>query len=81
MIQKRRKKLSEKEQFKESIYKMASWLAADTGCSFSVALGCYLGVENPTYGWEDNLSEEEFEALFDRLLDSPIEPGSDDMPF
>ena len=47
------------------IYDVARGLAADTGISFSEALGYTLGVHDVFYGWENDLTPEEFQKLFE----------------
>jgi len=53
----------EQEQF---IYGLAKDLSQDTGISYSEALGYVLGIKNPTYGWENDLTDEEFQALLNQ---------------
>jgi hypothetical protein len=66
----------------EELYRVAGELAADAGISFSEALGFVLGVKNPTYGWENEISQEEFQALLnqDERDDHNTEIDSD-LPF
>lgn len=49
----------------EQIFQAARDLAADIGISYSEALGFTLDIKDVTYGWEDDYSEEEFQALID----------------
>ena len=62
----------------EELYRVAR----DAGISFSEALGFVLGVKNPTYGWENEISQEEFQALLnqDERDDHNTEIDSD-LPF
>lgn len=75
---KKEKPLTHEEEF----YRVARELAADAGISFSEALGFVLGVKNPTYGWENEISQEEFQALLnqDERDDHNTEIDSD-LPF
>ena len=61
----------------EMVYQAASDLAADIGMSYSEALGFFLGIENPYYGWEKELSEEEFQELINNHLDTNNEVNDD----
>ena len=65
----------------ELVYQTAEELAADMGISFSEALGFTLGIENPTYGWEENLSEEELEELINNSCcsESEVDEESDSL--
>ena len=80
------RKLSKKKEkpltHEEELYRVARELAADAGISFSEALGFVLGVKNPTYGWENEISQEEFQALLnqDERDDHNTEIDSD-LPF
>ena len=42
---------------------------ADIGISYSEALGFTLGIKDVTYGWEDDYTEEEFQALIDHAVE------------
>lgn len=78
-----RKKLKEpKLTHEEMVYEAARNLAEDIGISFSEALGFTLGIENPTYGWEHELSEEEFRELINNPHNpSEIKDYNEDLPF
>ena len=52
----------------EQIYQAARDLAAEIGISYSEALGFTLGIKDVTYGWEDDYTEEEFQALIDHAV-------------
>lgn len=62
----------------EMVYDAANYLVEDVGMSFSEALGHVLGVPDPTYGWEWNLSEEELHALIEESFkdERPIDPDA-----
>lgn len=62
----------------EIVYQTARELSADTGISYSEALGYTLGIENPYHGWENDLSDEEFQALIDNPYDIYEEDDFDD---
>ena len=49
----------------EQMFQAARDLAAEIGISYSEALGFTLGIKDVTYGWEDDYTEEEFQALID----------------
>ena len=49
----------------EQIFQAARDLAADIGISYSEALGVNLGIKDVTYRWEDDYTQEEFQALID----------------
>lgn len=78
-----RKKLKEPKLTREEmVYEAARTLAEDIGISFSEALGFTLGIENPTYGWENELSEEEFQELINNLHNpTEIKDYNEDLPF
>ena len=63
----------------EMIYAAADDLAGVMGISYSEALGVTLGVKNPTYGWENEISEAEFQDLIRKTLNQY--DWSDDLPF
>lgn len=63
-------KVETKQTSEELVYQTAEKLAADMGISFSEALGFTLGIENPTYGWEEDLSEEELQELINNSCGS-----------
>lgn len=66
----------------EELCQVAGELAADTGISFSEALGFVLGVKNPTYGWENEISPEDFQALFNQdKRDDPCGESDSNLPF
>ncbi len=52
----------------EQIFQAARDLAAEIGISYSEALGFTLGIKDVTYGWEDDYTEEEFQALIDHAV-------------
>ena len=41
---------------------------AEIGISYSEALGFTLGIKDVTYGWEEDYTEEEFQALIDHAV-------------
>ena len=49
----------------EQVFQAARDLAAEIGISYSEALGFTLGIKDVTYGWEDDYTEEECQALMD----------------
>ena len=51
----------------EQIFQAARDLAAEIGISYSEALGFTLGIKDVTYGWEEDYTEEEFQALIDLI--------------
>ena len=53
----------------ELIFQAARDLAADIGISYSEALGFTFGIKDVTYGWEDDYTEEEFQALIDHAVE------------
>lgn len=63
-------KVETNQTSEELVYQTAEKLAADMGISFSEALGFTLGIENPTYGWEEDLSEEELQELINNSCGS-----------
>lgn len=75
---------SKKFSQRKCVFDSAQWLSESVGISFSEALGYVLGVKDVYYGWELNLSEEEFQALIDNS-DAPIDNGTnidaEDFPF
>ena len=73
------KQIAKKMTPEEMIYAAASDLAADMGISYSEALGFTLGIENPTHGWEKELTEDEFQDLIRKALNQ--NDWSDDLPF
>jgi len=79
----KKKKSPEKELTREErVYEAARNLAEDVGMSFSEALGFTLGIENPTYGWENDLSEEEFQELINNPRDTyEIHDSNEDVLF
>ena len=52
----------------EQIFQAARDLAAEIGISYSEALGFTLGIKDVTYGWEEDYTEEEFQALIDHAV-------------
>lgn len=52
----------------EQIFQAARDLAAEIGISYSEALGFTLGIKDVTYGWEEDYTEEEFQALIDHTV-------------
>lgn len=70
---------AEPQTREEMIYNVARGLAADTGISFSEALGYTLGVHDVYYGWENDLTEEEFQKLIEDSDDIPEGELSDIM--
>ena len=57
--------LSKEEQI---FYKRQETFAAEIGISYSEALGFTLGIKDVTYGWEEDYTEEEFQALIDHAV-------------
>ena len=53
----------------EQIFQAARDLAAEIGISYSEALGFTLGIKDVTYGWEEDYTEEEFQALIDHAVE------------
>ncbi|UVV51650.1 hypothetical protein NXY15_15125 [Bacteroides thetaiotaomicron] len=43
-------------------------MQAEIGISYSEALGFTLGIKDVTYGWEEDYTEEEFQALIDHAV-------------
>ena len=54
--------------FLTQIFQAARDLAAEIGISYSEALGFTLGIKDVTYGWEEDYTEEEFQALIDHAV-------------
>ena len=52
----------------QQIFQAARDLAAEIGISYSEALGFTLGIKDVTYGWEEDYTEEEFQALIDHAV-------------
>ncbi len=61
----------------EMVYQAARDLAADIGMSYSEALGFVLGIKNPCYGWENGLSEDEFQELVNNHLSTDNDVDDD----
>ena len=55
-----------KSTYEEMVYESARELAAMSGISYSEALGCILSVDEPYYGWENELTEEEWKELLEK---------------
>ena len=56
------------ETKEKQIFQAARDLAAEIGISYSEALGFTLGIKDVTYGWEEDYTEEEFQALIDHAV-------------
>ena len=62
------KRIYSNGETKEQIFQAARDLAAEIGISYSEALGFTLGIKDVTYGWEEDYTEEEFQALIDHAV-------------
>lgn len=68
--------IREKQSREDIVYEEARHLASLSGISYSEALGFVLCIENPTYGWEQQISEEAFQELIEKSC-LGVEEGRD----